>query len=65
VDIEAVATRLHDGPIQDLTVARMHIELLRRRHGDDPILIAEIDIVERSIAAAADRLVAIVASLRG
>ena len=63
-DDAGVAAQLHEGPIQDLTVARLHIELLRRRHRDDPILIAEVEIVERAVAAAADRLTAIIAGLR-
>jgi signal transduction histidine kinase len=61
----ALATQLHDGPIQEITVARLHIDLIRRRHRDHAELLADLDVVERHVAAAAERLTAMVAELRG
>jgi signal transduction histidine kinase len=59
----ALASRLHDGPIQELTVARLHIDLIRRKHHDADVL-ADLDVVERHVAAAAEHLAAMVGHLR-
>jgi signal transduction histidine kinase len=58
-----LARQLHDGPIQELTVARLHIDLIRRKHRDDADLLADLDVLERHVAAAAERLTAMIGEL--
>jgi signal transduction histidine kinase len=59
----ALASQLHDGPIQELTVARLHIDLIRRKHHDDAGLLTDLEVVERSVAKAAEGLAAMIAEL--
>ena len=54
-DARRIASELHDGPVQELTVSRLRIELMRSRL-QQPELVAELDELERSVAAACDRL---------
>jgi two-component system, NarL family, sensor histidine kinase DegS len=61
-DRRRIASEIHDGPVQDLTVARLRIDLLRQRLQGDAAL-EDLDGVEETIALASDRLREIVAGL--
>ena len=54
-DRRRIASEIHDGPVQDLTVARLRIDLLRQRLQGDAAL-EDLDGVEQTIALASDRL---------
>jgi signal transduction histidine kinase len=59
------AANLHDGPVQHLTVARMHVDVLRRRlaaRGLEPV---ELEELETALASASDGLREVVAAIGG
>jgi signal transduction histidine kinase len=56
-------TRLHDGPVQDVTVARMRVDILRRRLSAERTAPAELDELDATLADAAESLRGIVAEL--
>jgi len=59
-----IARQLHDGPVQELAVARLHLDLARRRDPDDPALAADLEALDQALASGADALRGIVARLR-
>lgn len=60
-----LAADLHAGPIQELTISRMRIELMRARIEQLPELLPEFEELERSVASACDGLRKLVAALDG
>jgi signal transduction histidine kinase len=56
-------TQLHDGPVQDVTVARMRVDILRRRLGAERTAPVELDELDATLADAAESLRGIVAEL--
>jgi signal transduction histidine kinase len=59
-------TQLHDGPVQDVTVARMRVDILRRRLSAErtaPVELDELDELDATLADAAESLRGIVAEL--
>jgi signal transduction histidine kinase len=57
-----LAGRLHDGPVQELTVARLRLELLRRRTPDGELL-DDLAALDHSLTQAAEDLRRIMAEL--
>jgi signal transduction histidine kinase len=57
-----LAGQLHDGPVQDLTVARLRVELLRQRAGDGPMS-DDLQALDESLTAAARDLRRIMSDL--
>jgi signal transduction histidine kinase len=55
---------LHDGPVQDLTVARLHLELARRHAGGGTAVEGDLDALDQALASGAEALRLIVARLR-
>ena len=53
VDPADLADRLHPGPVQDLTAARLRLELVRT---DDAAVAAALREIEASVGAACDSL---------
>jgi signal transduction histidine kinase len=64
VDDDSIAQALHDGPVQDLTVARLHLELARRHADGGAALSGDLDALDQALASGADALRMIVARLR-
>jgi signal transduction histidine kinase len=56
-------TQLHDGPVQDVTVARMRVDILRRRLSAERAAPVELDELDATLADAAESLRGIVAAL--
>jgi signal transduction histidine kinase len=56
-------TELHDGPVQDVTVARMRVDILRRRLAAERTAPVELDELDATLADAAESLRGIVAAL--
>jgi signal transduction histidine kinase len=56
-------TELHDGPVQDITVARMRVDILRRRLAAERAAPVELDELDSTLADAAESLRGIVAAL--
>lgn len=56
-------TELHDGPVQDVTVARMRVDILRRRLSAERPAPVELDELDATLADAAESLRGIVAAL--
>jgi signal transduction histidine kinase len=56
-------TELHDGPVQDVTVARMRVDILRRRLSAERAAPVELDELDATLADAAESLRGIVAGL--
>jgi signal transduction histidine kinase len=54
---------LHDGPVQDITVARMRVDILRRSLAAERAAPAELDELDATLADAAESLRGIVAAL--
>lgn len=57
-----LAGQLHDGPVQELTVARLRVELLRQRAGDGPMS-DDLRALDESLTAAAKELRRIMSDL--
>jgi signal transduction histidine kinase len=56
-------SELHDGPVQDVTVARMRVDILRRRLSAERAAPVELDELDATLADAAESLRGIVAAL--
>jgi signal transduction histidine kinase len=56
-------SELHDGPVQDVTVARMRVDILRRRLNAEHAAPVELDELDATLADAAESLRGIVAAL--
>jgi signal transduction histidine kinase len=56
-------SELHDGPVQDVTVARMRVDILRRRLSTERTAPVELDELDATLADAAESLREIVAAL--
>jgi signal transduction histidine kinase len=54
---------LHDGPVQDITVARMRVDVLRRSLAAERAAPVELDELDSTLADAAESLRGIVAAL--
>jgi signal transduction histidine kinase len=54
---------LHDGPVQDITVARMRVDILRRSLAAERAAPVELDELDATLADAAESLRGIVAAL--
>jgi signal transduction histidine kinase len=54
---------LHDGPVQDITVARMRVDVLRRSLAAERAAPVELDELDATLADAAESLRGIVAAL--
>jgi signal transduction histidine kinase len=59
-----IAQELHVGPVQDLAVARLHLDLARRQAADGTELASRLDALDQALASGADALRGIVARLR-
>jgi signal transduction histidine kinase len=57
-----LAGQLHDGPVQELTVARLRVELLRQRAADGPWS-EDLQALDESLTAAAKELRRIMSDL--
>ncbi len=63
VDATRLARELHEGPIQELTVARIRLDLVRR-HTEGAGLDSEIAAVDTALGKAADQLRALMMNLQ-
>lgn len=62
-DARRVATELHDGAMQEITLARLQIDLLSAGVGDDPALAEQFAQVSEALGDASVRLQALMRSL--
>jgi signal transduction histidine kinase len=59
-----LAQLLHDGPVQELAVARLRLDIARRRDPADPALAGDLEALDQALASGAEALRGIVARLR-
>lgn len=64
-DRRRIASELHDGALQEITLARLQVDLLCGSAGDDAVLLEELCAISDQLGVAAVRLRALMRTLGG